>query len=1201
MGKNHGKPATEAGRSFGDRLNETLAKATNATPRSESTKAEPFDWREASRKVLGPLASLRLTVVLFAFATAIVFIGTLALVELGLWTAVDQYFRSFYVEVPVRLFAHAPGLKGILPPASDISDRLWFPFPGGWLIGSLLFANLLAAHLVRFRISWKRSGILILHAGLLVLMAWEVFAKFAYEGKMAISAGERGTYIVDRDRTELAIIDASNPKADDVVVIPESLLRKGGTIRDANLPFAVEVLEYMPNSKLKSAEGRTNRANAGIGKEVVAERADEVAGTDTSGQFDIPSAYVTLRDKQTSAVIGTYLVSVRFSRVEFMWKDEPQPVPVQVEVGGKEEVKTYDLILRLARTYKPYAIQLLEFRFDRHPGTDQAKNYSSKVRLIDPARNEDREVLIKMNEPFFYGGETYYQSSFDGRTEKGTILTVARNHGWFLAYLGCAMVAAGMLVHFSILLYAFLQKPRGPRRVRTAFQLNYTHFVAGGVVALSAGLVLWATRSPKADGPIDIHAFGKLPALYQGRYQPMDSVARHALMIISNKQEATDGEGKKQPAIKWLLDVMAHTPAADKYKVFRIDNDQLLGLLDLEPRPEFYKYSLEELRPNLDKLHDQAKRAFDLEPGERGLFQRKALDLYGHLVHYHHFALWQEPRLVPSDSEVKSANRAGSDDLRRGIERMPVWFRYQAVPMDVLARETLLALSGRPEARDEKGDPIPPLQWLVQVAFNPEASRVAEFRVLKIDDDRLRDFLTLPGREEGLYALREIAPRIKAFDEQVKLSKAKPAKDREPFDLKVLELDSRITLLERLANTPLPEPTANKAGEEDWQTLRQSLSRLARHTDRTNPALRSWDTMLTAYQAGDAERFNNEVAAYHDRVANTWAGETNRARFEQLFNHAQFFYWAIYLYVSVLLLACIGWLGYSELFQRVAYWLMVLTLVVHTAAILLRMYIHQRPPVTNLYTTGIFIGWVCVLLAVILEPIYRNGLANALAGIIGFFTLIVAHNLSLDNGGDTFGTLVAVLDTNFWLATHVTIVNMGYAATFLVGCLGAVLILRGVFTPTLTPDALGTLGRMMYGILCFAMFCSFTGTVLGGLWADYSWGRFWGWDPKENGALLIVIWNALVLHARWAGMIKQRGMAVLTVFGNIITIWSWFATNMLPVGLHTYGPAGDREYWVSVAWLIHLSILFVGLMPLKTWWSHDALMGRSRVTASASA
>src|SRR5258708_2693080 len=126
---------------------------------------------------------------------------------------------------------------------------------------------------------------------------------------------------------------------------------------------------------------------------------------------------------------------------------------------------------------------------------------------------------------------------------------------------------------------------------------------------------------------------------------------------------------------------------------------------------------------------------------------------------------------------------------------------------------------------------------------------------------------------------------------------------------------------------------------------------------------------------------------------------------------------------------------------------------------------------------------------------------------------------------------------------------------------------------------------MIYGIVCFATLLSFVGTVLGGIWADQSWGRFWGWDPKENGALLIVLINALILHARWAGLVKQRGMAVLAVVGNMVTGWSWFGTNQLGVGLHAYGFNNKLALGLTIAWVIHLGIIGVGLIPTRHWRS----------------
>ena len=144
---------------------------------------------------------------------------------------------------------------------------------------------------------------------------------------------------------------------------------------------------------------------------------------------------------------------------------------------------------------------------------------------------------------------------------------------------------------------------------------------------------------------------------------------------------------------------------------------------------------------------------------------------------------------------------------------------------------------------------------------------------------------------------------------------------------------------------------------------------------------------------------------------------------------------------------------------------------------------------------------------------------------------------------------------------------------------------RGFFTKTLSPEMAKALTRMVYGIVCFATLFSFVGTILGGIWADQSWGRFWGWDPKENGALLIVIWCAIVLHARWGGLIKERGLMAMAVFGNIITSISWFGVNMLGIGLHSYGFMDKAAFWLITFMVSQALIILLALLPPRFWAS----------------
>jgi ABC-type transport system involved in cytochrome c biogenesis permease subunit len=247
------------------------------------------------------------------------------------------------------------------------------------------------------------------------------------------------------------------------------------------------------------------------------------------------------------------------------------------------------------------------------------------------------------------------------------------------------------------------------------------------------------------------------------------------------------------------------------------------------------------------------------------------------------------------------------------------------------------------------------------------------------------------------------------------------------------------------------------------------------------------------------------------------------------------------------------------------------------------MVLEGRPPVTNLYSSAVFIGWGACVLGLVLEKFWRNSIGVLVSATVGFITLIIAHHLSLS--GDTMEMMRAVLDTNFWLATHVVVVTLGYASTFVAGFLAIAYIVRGVFSKAITPDMGRSLAKMVYGIICFATLFSFVGTVLGGIWADQSWGRFWGFDPKENGALIIVLWNALILHARWSGMVRERGLMNMAIVGNIVTAWSWFGVNMLGIGLHSYGFMDAAFWWLMGFIGSQLVLISLGSLPLRFWRS----------------
>ncbi len=388
------------------------------------------------KQVLKPVASLRLTVALFAAAMVLIFVGTVAQKDQGNWQVVNEYFRSIWLWMPI-------GIAGVR-----------VPFVGGYTLGILMLVNLTAAHTVRFKFSWKRAGIIITHLGMILLILGEILTGlFSVEWNMTIDEGQSINYAEDIRVSELAVTDPSDPEHDDVVVIPQGILAghaDGAPIHDPLLPFDIQVLRWMPHSGLAGlgmadpALLASNPATHGFGTIALAMAKATATGVD-GGEVNAPSAY--LRLTHNGQVLGTYLVSLH----GIAFEDPRQPVTV----GGK----TYLIELRFRRDYKPYTMHLIDFKHDKFVGTEIAKNFSSQVRLVDPTQNEDREALIYMNHPLRYRGETFYQASFK-RDESGTILQVVRNPGWLMPYIACSLVSIGLIVHFGVMLGKFVGRTR---------------------------------------------------------------------------------------------------------------------------------------------------------------------------------------------------------------------------------------------------------------------------------------------------------------------------------------------------------------------------------------------------------------------------------------------------------------------------------------------------------------------------------------------------------------------------------------------------------------------------------------------------------------------------------------------------------------------------------------------------------------------
>ena len=531
-------------------------------------------------------------------------------------------------------------------------------------------------------------------------------------------------------------------------------------------------------------------------------------------------------------------------------------------------------------------------------------------------------------------------------------------------------------------------------------------------------------------------------------------------------------------------------------------------------------------------------------------------------------------------SALLSSHRPSDLDLDE-FGTIPVSAGGRVKPMESAARSLLMVAGGRQSVKSDDGRRVGATEFLLELIARPET--IADLPVVRVDHPGLHALLERSPDDGARVSLRAIEPFWPEIVAQAERADAIPARQRDGFQREAITLYNRVSTL--LSHQQMHEPYVVpplRPGEE-WRGFRDAFEE--RIGAEPHPAVAHLATILGAQHEGDTAGFEKATRDYVALLRRDLPEVMRRMDIETVYNRASLFTGAAATYV----LASLAIIGsflirarqtsvasiWGERLRVSGVWLILAALVVHTVAITLRMWLQGRPPVTNLYSSAIFVGWAAALFGVYIERLHPLGVAALASASVGFATLVVAHNLG--NDGDTMQMMQAVLDTNFWLATHVVTITLGYSATFLAGALGATYLIARSTTRWLTRERATSLSRMVYGTVCFALLLSFVGTVLGGIWADQSWGRFWGWDPKENGAALVVLINAIILHARWGGMVKQRGVAVLAVVGNIVTAWSWFGTNMLGVGLHAYGFMDSAARWM---WIFVGSQAFIAAMAL---------------------
>lgn len=1056
----------------------------------EQPPAKVANTKPLTHKILKPLASLQLTIALFVISLLIVFFGTMAQKYDSLNTVLDNYFYCWVAWVDLNLLSDFTQVFFSFRFAGTEQDRVTctVPFVGGFTLGWVMVVNLIAAHILRFKMSWKRSGIWILHAGMILLLVGEyVRANYALEDRMNLYEGQSSNYLFSLDRTEVVFLTSKDGINDEVISFPGDMVEKAAgkePLSHPDLPFQLKVVQYMKNTTdvMPVVDPSTNLANAGVGQMLKLESAKEVSSIRGGGKINSPGCYVTLINVKDGKELGTYVLGYHIDNLQ----------PVQHE--GKE----WRLAHRLKRTYLPYNVTAVSVERVNWPNSDKPKEYKTTVKVENTQTGESRDAVIEMNSPLRFAGSTFYQSSMDNMDDrKFTGFQVVRNPGSTIPYIACILITLGMAMHFLLKLQSFLIL-RGKTPAKAAksdavvvpangsFKKNWLPAVIASSLAALFLVMVAKPSSPKED-KMDIDSFGKIPVLYQGRHMPIDTLARHHMLVMSGGRQSYKPTAKSEssePALKYLLEVMSKKPKALDYPVIRIVDLDVLQYLRLDRRPGWWRYSWRETAAaflpklsemnKLDKKIRSGKELTDFENSLRGTFR-----------HLQDFKLMQElefPGIFP--------------------------------------------------------DPEKPTEWL---------------SVHEADLKNQAGFME-QAKVEAAAALRQ-------------------------------KMKENPKFLEELAAEVGPEGLDDEIIRLNQEETKRSLDKLLKENRaQFAPQAAAFTRILDAYEADKVAEFNTAVRSYHETYVTQLPQESIRHTGKEYFlNHFDPFLWCQWLYVGVMLLAIFSWLGWGRPLNNAATALACVTVAVHTFALILRVIISEKPPVTNLYSSAVFIGWGCVVLGIGMDMYFRHGIANFVAGLTGMGTMLVAR--FLESSGDTMPRVEAVLNTSFWLSTHVTLVTLGYTATYVAGALGLVYVLGAMFTNAFRGDLGKTLYSMTYGTTCFATLLSFVGTVLGGFWADDSWGRFWGWDPKENGAVIIVIWNSLILHMRWSGMVKARGFAVMALLGISITTWSWFGTNQLGLGLHAYGFDKNLAQGCALCWIGVGLVALLGAVPSQFWAS----------------
>ena len=380
-----------------------------------------------------------------------------------------------------------------------------------------------------------------------------------------------------------------------------------------------------------------------------------------------------------------------------------------------------------------------------------------------------------------------------------------------------------------------------------------------------------------------------------------------------------------------------------------------------------------------------------------------------------------------------------------------------------------------------------------------------------------------------------------------------------------------------------PEDTKLEVWKGPGSLIQEGLSGGAM-TGKDFALLEKYGQLATSTASPEAFKAKAKEVVDALTAAASARNESGHIPMEISYHRADYFYYALIFFIFGSLALGLSWVSptgaWGRWANRVCWACMIAGAALGTVGITIRCLIMERPPITTLYETIIFISTASVIGALLVEWLTkRKGLAITVACVAGVAGMFLSIRFMDMEAKDSLQQLQAVLITNFWLSTHVPCINLGYAAGMVACICSMVYLFRRLVGVTKAGDEdARTLSRMTYAFILTGLFLSLVGTVLGGIWANYSWGRFWGWDPKENGALMIVLMNLIILHARLGGYIREAGLHVCSVLLGMITVFSWFATNQLGIGLHAYGELSGAWQVLYTTWGVMAAFMVYGMI-----------------------